>query len=357
MRSDSVLRFLVVEDSSVSNQLISNQLERLGHRVVGQAFNGPEGVNQTERLSPDVVLMDLQMVNPETGREDPRAGIQAARAIQRRSPTPVVVLTAHEAAELVEEATAAGIGAYLLKPPDPQEIERAARIAIARFEDMQAYRHLNQKLREKEALLDDSQAIAHVGSWELDLATHQLTWSDEVYRIFGLRPQEFEATYEAFLDAVHPDDRVAVDDAYSGSLEEGQDSYEIEHRIVRPDSGEVRIVHEKCRHVRDAQGEVVRSVGMVQDITERKQAEKKIIQAKEEWAMTFDAVPDLIAILNEQYRIVRVNKAMAHRGASQSAGADLPQPDEQRGARNGAEGRRAARFPEGVRDHHGCFRG
>jgi AmiR/NasT family two-component response regulator len=142
-----VLRFLVVEDSSVSSQLISNQLERLGHQVVGQAFNGPEAVELTERLSPDVVLMDLQMVNPETGREDPRAGIQAARAIQRRSSTPVVVLTAHEAAHVVEEATAAGIGAYLLKPPDPQEIERAARVAIARFEDMQALRRLNRQLQ------------------------------------------------------------------------------------------------------------------------------------------------------------------------------------------------------------------
>jgi PAS domain S-box-containing protein len=167
VRSDSVLRFLVVEDGSVSNQLISNQLERLGHRVVGQAFNGPGGVDQTERLSPDVVLMDLQMVNPETGREDPRAGIQAAQAIQRRSPTPVVVLTAHEAPELIREATEAGIGAYLLKPPDPQEIERAARVAIARFEDMQALRRLNRQLRSEMAEREQAEEALQRLEWML----------------------------------------------------------------------------------------------------------------------------------------------------------------------------------------------
>jgi four helix bundle protein len=62
----------------------------------------------------------------------------------------------------------------------------------------------------------------------------RLSWSDEVYRIFGLEPQAFGATYEAFLAVVHPDDHAAVDEAYSGSLGENRDGYEIEHRVVRP---------------------------------------------------------------------------------------------------------------------------
>ena len=100
-----------------------------------------------------------------------------------------------------------------------------------------------------------------------------MIWSDEVYRVFGLTPQEFGATYEAFLDAVHPDDRAAVDAAYSGSLREGRDNYEIEHRIVRRDTGEIRVVLEKCEHKRDASGRIIRSIGMVHDITEAKKAE------------------------------------------------------------------------------------
>jgi len=124
--------------------------------------------------------------------------------------------------------------------------------------------------------LSRAQEIAHLGSWELDLLNNRLSWSDEVYRIFGLKPQEFGATYEAFLEAVHPDDRKAVDAAYSGSLSEGRDSYEIEHRVVRKATGEIRIVHEKCEHIRDESGKIIRSIGMVHDITERKKVEEEI---------------------------------------------------------------------------------
>ena len=130
-----------------------------------------------------------------------------------------------------------------------------------------------RELRESEERLKRAQEIAHLGSWELDLVHNRLTWSDEVYRIFGLRPQEFGATYEAFLERVHPDDRAAVDAAYTGSLRENRDTYEIEHRVVRKSTGEIRFVHEKCEHFRDATGRIIRSVGMVHDITERKQAE------------------------------------------------------------------------------------
>lgn len=116
--------------------------------------------------------------------------------------------------------------------------------------------------------------MAHLGSWELDLVRDELAWSDEACRIFGFEPGEVSATYETFLERVHPGDRAAVDAAYSSSVAEGRDSYEIEHRVVKAWTGEVRFVHEKCHHVRDASGAIVRSLGMVHDITERKLAER-----------------------------------------------------------------------------------
>ncbi|MDO8589265.1 MAG: MEDS domain-containing protein [Armatimonadota bacterium] len=135
-------------------------------------------------------------------------------------------------------------------------------------------------LRASARRLNRSQEIAHLGSWELDLLNNHLYWSDEVYRIFGLKPQEFGATYEAFLEAVHPDDRAAVDAAYSGSLREGRDTYEIEHRVVRQSEGKIRVVHERCEHIRDKSGRIILSVGMVHDVTERKQAERELAQAR-----------------------------------------------------------------------------
>ena len=133
-----------------------------------------------------------------------------------------------------------------------------------------------ESLRRSEERLKRAQEIAHLGSWELDLIDNRLVWSDEVYRIFGLEPQEFVSTYGAFLERVHPDDREAVEAAYSGSIRENRDVYEIEHRVIRKDTGEIRFVHERCQHFRDPWGTIIRSIGMVHDITERKRADEAL---------------------------------------------------------------------------------
>ncbi len=137
-------------------------------------------------------------------------------------------------------------------------------------------RQLQQKKTiESEALLAWSQGLGHIGSWNLDVKTNNLVWSDEVFRIFGCVPQEFAPTYEAFLNFTHPDDRAAVDEAYSRSVIENSDGYEIEHRILRQGTAEIRHLHERCVHVWDSDGTIIQSIGMVQDITERKLAENE----------------------------------------------------------------------------------
>ena len=146
-------------------------------------------------------------------------------------------------------------------------------------------------LKASEERLSRSQEIAHLGSWELDLIQDKLTWSDEVYRIFGLSPQEFGATYEAFLSYIYPEDLQKVNEAYIGSLRAGCAGYEVEHRVIRQHTGEVRIVHEKCEHFRDDNGKTIRSVGMVHDITERKKAEDALKESEERFFKSFYASP------------------------------------------------------------------
>jgi diguanylate cyclase (GGDEF)-like protein/PAS domain S-box-containing protein len=183
--------------------------------------------------------------------------------------------------------------------------------AVTAHIDITERKRIEQELERNRHLLARTQEIAHLGSWELDLRSNRLYWSDEVYRIFGLRPQEFEATYEAFLRMVHPEDRAAVDAAYSGSLRENRDTYGIEHRIVRGETGEVRHVSEKCEHERDGQGRIVRSVGMVHDITERKRIEQELKKEQEQLQAILDTANSGIILVDAEGRIQFANNTMA----------------------------------------------
>jgi PAS domain S-box-containing protein len=198
-----------------------------------------------------------------------------------------------------------------------EELRSARLAALNLMEDtltvQEQIKEANTRLRESEQRLRRAQEIAHLGSWELDLSMNQLTWSDEVYRIFGLQPQEFGATYEAFLEAVHPDDRAAVDNAYSSSIRDGKDAYEIEHRVIRRHSGEVRVVHEKCEHFRDEAGQIIRSAGMVHDVTERKLAEEQLERSNQKLNEILESIQDDFYVLDREWNFVYVNRLFTSR--------------------------------------------
>jgi PAS domain S-box-containing protein len=119
-----------------------------------------------------------------------------------------------------------------------------------------------------------AQRAAHIGSWDWDVQSGDLRWSDQIEPMFGFGRGEFGATYEAFLECVHPKDREYVIGSVDACVQRGAD-YAIEHRIVWPD-GTVRWVSEIGDVIRDERGQAIRMLGVVQDITERKQAEQQI---------------------------------------------------------------------------------
>ncbi len=156
--------------------------------------------------------------------------------------------------------------------------EKPTPIILVTIDDITAIRAAEKALMVSEERLKIAQRIGKIGHWHLDLLNNYLEWSDEVYRIFGLLPQEFEATYEAFLDRIHPEDREKVNEAYTNSLKTKK-PYEITHRLLLKD-GEVKYVIEKCTTDFDDNDKPLRSIGTVLDVTERVLAEKALNESE-----------------------------------------------------------------------------
>ena len=132
-----------------------------------------------------------------------------------------------------------------------------------------------RNLGESERRLEAAQHISHIGYWERDLVTNRYTWSDETYRIFGLPPQERSLSFGDVQDMLHPADRQRRVAAVREALQGGQ-RYDVEYRVVRP-SGEIRFVHSLGDVLRDESGRARRGFGTLQDITERKLAEHRLV--------------------------------------------------------------------------------
>jgi len=155
--------------------------------------------------------------------------------------------------------------------------------------------------------LAEAQRIAHVGNWESDLIENELFWSDEVYRIFGFKPQEFPATNELFLDHIHPDDLDRVNKTFSDSLVD-KTPYSITYRIQLK-NGNIKYVYGQGETFYDNNGKAVRSVGAVQDVTEQKKADEKIKSTREYANNLVKSSLDMIIAVDIKRKITEFNRS------------------------------------------------
>ena len=251
----------------------------------------------------DIILLDLSLPDG--------SGLDTVMQAHAAAPhIPIVVMSGLGDEDLAVQALHEGAQDYLVKGQvDSHLLVRSVRYAIERrqAEDalQKAHDELESRVRQRtgeliltnEALLDEiaerkkveeelaksrerlaeAQRIARIGNWDWNIRTNELHWSDESYRIFGLTSSEFGTTYDAFLQLVHPDDRNSLKKAVSEALY-GK-PYSIEHRVVLPD-GSIRCVHEEGEVTFGENGEPIRMVGTVQDITEKKENEIRLLMSE-----------------------------------------------------------------------------
>lgn len=269
---------VVVDDTADSLRLLKDILEFAGYAV--RAFNSGELALRSVLVeAPELILLDIRMPFID--------GFEVCRRIKgdvRLQAIPIIFISAATDTEDIVKAFQAGGIDYVSKPYRKEEVIARVQTHVALFRSTQQLIRTEKALRKSEQSLKIAQAVAHLGHWEMDTRTGQVTWSDEIYRIFGYEPNGIAASYEAFLNVIHPDDRERVAGQIDCTQRGGD--FDIEYRIVLPD-GRVRVVHGRGVLVSAVDGEqpsgiigTVQSldevVGVVQDITLRKEMEWRL---------------------------------------------------------------------------------
>lgn len=151
---------------------------------------------------------------------------------------------------------------------------------------------INQPLEASAISLDEAQEIVHIGTWQWEVATGDISWSAELYRIYGLRPRKQALGFEEFVQLIHPDDREKVTNIINEAYQTKR-AFEFEHRVVLPNQ-KIRILEGKGKVVTDSRGNVSRMLGTSQDITERKKADQALYRSDERFRALSAATNDIV---------------------------------------------------------------
>ena len=172
--------------------------------------------------------------------------------------------------------------------------------------DVTALKQAQRGLKQREERLNEAQRVAHLGSWEWEVGSDSVFWSDEMYRIFGRDPQRFVPTRESYMQCLHPDDRERMQRDITESLRTGYSKVDT-YRIVLP-KGELRYIYRETHSERDHSGTVIRMMGTVQDVTERVLAERALRESESRYRAIMEHASDGIVIADRNGEIVDANR-------------------------------------------------
>ncbi|MBD2458221.1 PAS domain-containing protein [Nostoc sp. FACHB-87] len=282
---DSAL-ILIVDDDDVTRIHLRQLMEYAGYRVV-EASNGCQAITTYTNLHPDMVIIDAIMPVMD--------GFTCCEKLQKLpdiQDTPILMITAAYEPASVERAFAAGATDYITKPIQWVVLSHRIRRLLAASRAIKQLRQQNQQAQLRETQMKIALEAARMGTWDWNIITNQVSWSDNKEALFGLEPGSFDGRYETFLHYVHPQDRDFVNISVIEAVQTDAE-YDVEFRIVLAD-GSIRWLVSKGVVFRNAAGEPVRMSGIVIDITKRKQAEAELRQSEERFQIITRATNDVI---------------------------------------------------------------
>ena len=283
-------RILIVEDEAIIAMDLRSRLTSLGYTVVDMAASGEEAIRLAEQTRPDLVLMDVVL----KGELD---GIRAAEQIRGSLDLPVVYSTAHSDATTVQRAKSSEPYGYILKPFETRDLYSAIEMALVRHD-------MERRLRVSEATARTLMSIRTDSALLVDAAGTILDANATIADKIGKRVDELVGT------SIWDQSPLNVSRCLRSALEEVERTGQA---LRFEDELQGMWFDTVVEPIRDPHGTVTRVAIVARDISDRKRAEVAALRAKEEWEQTFDAVPDLIMVLDPDRRIARINKAMAER--------------------------------------------
>ncbi|MBY8996941.1 MAG: PAS domain S-box protein [Candidatus Thorarchaeota archaeon] len=297
----------MVDDDPVHLELSEQFLKRQSsdYEIV-PAETPEEAMNLLLEEKFDVAVCDIDL-----GENKP-TGLDILKQIRvNENDIPVIIFTGKSREEIAIQALNLGADYYIRKSSSKieglyAELSYYILTSVEKRRTEGALVDSEHRLRESEAKLAEAQRIAQIGHWDWDIVKDNIVWSDEIFRIFGLAPQEFEATYEAFLNAVHENDREFVRESVEKAIHENQ-KYSTDHRVAHSD-GTIRFVHEAGEVTFDEEGEAIRMMGTVQDITERVQQESLLREERDKAQRYLDIAGTMILALDTQYNVTMINQ-------------------------------------------------
>ncbi len=302
-----VVRVLMVDDDSVHLELSERFLTRQSsdYQII-TVETSEEAIKLLKEENFDAAVCDIDLAR------DSMSGLNILEQIRSSGKDiPVIIFTGKSREEFAIQALNLGADYYIRKSSINieslyAELSYYILTAVEKRKTKKALQDSESKLRSSEARLADAQRIAHSGSWLWEIEENQISWSDEIYRIFGLAPQEFSATYEAFLESVHPDDREFVDSAVNAAFHK-EEPYSIDHRVIRLD-GSIRYVHEEGEVTYNEKGKPVQMMGTVQDITERIEGEAQLLEERDKAQKYLDLAGTMIIALDTSFNVIMINR-------------------------------------------------